>query len=201
MLMSFILPVIGKTINGYLKLDPESYSRLAVLSGKIIATECSGFTCYWLMSKDGITLAKNHTGLVDVTLRGSALDFFRVGTAANQQTAALASDMVITGDLEVAEQFKKLFAMLDIDWEEHLSRITGDAIAYQVGQRMRTFCAWAKRNLATTCENITEYLQEEKCLFPPQEEIHDFFNAVDKLRDDTERLLARVNKLKIQDNM
>ncbi|WP_160173730.1 hypothetical protein [Nitrincola sp. A-D6] len=41
-----------------------------------------------------------------------------------------------------------------------------------------------------------EYLQEELRILPPRAEIDGFLEAVDQLRDATERLEARINTLR-----
>ena len=43
----------------------------------------------------------------------------------------------MTGDVELGQQVKTLFDEIDIDWEGHLARFTGDVVAFQVGSLFR----------------------------------------------------------------
>jgi len=45
-------------------------------------------------------------------------------------------------------------------------------------------------------QNLREYLQEEARLLPTRYEAKEFLDAVDALRDDVERLAARVERLR-----
>lgn len=192
-----ILTIFEKILNHYLQLDPATQSRLEKLAGKVVATEFRplGWSLYFLFTQDGIHLANQYEGSADVTLQGALIDFFRLSR--NSGSAAfMASNMVIKGDLTVANNFKGLFQHLDIDWEEQLSHVTGDIIAHQIGRFMRALSAWARQSSTILGQNLTEYVQEEARLFPPREELQDFFAVVDHLRDDVDRLMLRVERLR-----
>jgi ubiquinone biosynthesis accessory factor UbiJ len=184
--------VIDKIINQYLKLDPTSEQRLVKLAGKLIAINVGYFdyTLYLLLQSEGVALLKDSAQQPDVTLRGTPLDFLRYSLS-NKFTG----DIAVSGDMEVAQQFKELFAQLDIDWEEQLSKVTGDVVAHQIGKFFRALCEWCKRSADTLRQDVSEYVQEEAQLFPPRAELQDFFADVDKLRDDVERIELRIKKL------
>jgi ubiquinone biosynthesis protein UbiJ len=125
------------------------------------------------------------------------LDFLRL-SADSSSAGLLANNIVIIGDTTVAEQFKELFAHLEIDWEEQLSHVAGDVIARQMGNFFRALSRWAKQSARTARQDLTEYLQEEIRLVPPREELQDFFSEIDHLRNDVERIEVRINRLKQQ---
>lgn len=197
MILSFALPPIEKILNYYLQLDPETDQRLHSLAGKVVAINFDylGCTLYFLLRKKNIHLTDHYAGQVDVTLRGTPLDFLRFNFLGNHSTL-FGSDIVLEGDTDVAQQFKELFAHLDVDWEEQLSKVTGDVVAHQVGKFFRSLCAWARESSATLRQDISEYVQEEVQLFPPREELQDFFREVDQLRNDVERMELRIKRLK-----
>ena len=195
MLLSFALSIIEKTLNRFLQLDPESKKNLLALAGKVIVFESYDFKVYWIFTQDKILLTHQYDGLTDASLSGSVFDFMRLGF--NQDTATVfASDIKMTGDTEVIQAFKNLFSQLNIDWEEQLSKMTGDVIAYQIGSAIRLLNTWAKQSSKTLQANLTEYLQEEARLLPTNLELNDFFVEVDKLRNDVERIEARMLRLK-----
>lgn len=199
MIISFFLTGAEKFINRYLQLDPETVARLQALSGKVIAIQFQHFNLklYLRIESGIIRLLSRYEGIPDVTLRGTAFDFLRLSKATNSSAAIFASDIIIEGDMDVARQFKTIFANLDIDWEEQLSHVAGDTIAHQVGNLVRTLCTWARASSDTLQQDLTEYVQEEIRLVPPRAEIADFFAAVDTVRNDVERLTARIERLEI----
>jgi ubiquinone biosynthesis protein UbiJ len=197
MVIAFILPIIEKILNRYLQLDPESKPRLMALENKVIAQQFQpgDLKIYWIFNGKNIQLSDRHGGFVDVTIQGSPLDFLRFSSNLNDHTQLFASDIVTTGNLEVAQDFKALFANLEIDWEEQLSHVTGDVIAHQVGNVFRGLTAWAQQSRNSLRQDITEYVQEETRCLPPREELQDFFRDVDQVRDAAERLELRIQRL------
>jgi len=157
-----ILNIVEKILNHYLHLDPVTEQRLIALAGKVIAIRLQplNWSIYFILTQDGIHLADRYQGSVDVTMSGASFDFLRLSWNSSN-TSFLNSNVVVEGDLEVAQQFKELFAHLDVDWEEQLSRVTGDVVAHQIGRFMRAFSAWARQSAVVMRQNITEYVQEE----------------------------------------
>lgn len=197
MVIAFILPIIETILNRYLQLDPESKQRLIALENKVIVQQFQpgDLKIYWIFNNNTIQLSDRHAGHIDVTIQGSPLDFLRFSSNLNDQTMLFANDIVTTGNLEIAQDFKALFANLEIDWEEQLSHVTGDVIAHQVGNIFRSLKAWARQSRDSLRQDITEYVQEEARWLPPREELQDFFHGIDQLRDAAERLELRVQRL------
>lgn len=199
MLFAFALNIIETILNRYLLLDPETKPRLATCAGKVVALNFHYLDCqlYFLLTHDKIHLTDHYLGPVDVTLRGTPLDFLRLSV--NSNTANLfASGISFEGDNEVAQQFKALFAHLDIDWEEQLSQFTGDIVAHQIGNLFRSLTAWAKQSSDSLQQNLSEYLHEEIRVVPPPEELQYFFTEVEQVRDAVERLEQRIHRLQHQ---
>lgn len=60
---------------------------------------------------------------------------------------------------------------------------------------MRQCDAYAKERFSAYEANMSEYLQEELKYVPAPAEVNYYLNAIDQLRDDTERLTLRIQKL------
>ena len=84
---------------------------------------------------------------------------------------------------------------LEIDWEEHLSRLTGDIIAHQIGNTVRGLFRWGERSAEHLGQDAADYLQEETDILPVPWEVEGFIEEVDTLRSDIDRLEARVKRL------
>lgn len=195
MLSNTILAVTETVLNGYINLDPESSKNLEKLAGKVIAVELPFFKFYYVTSKTHINLVSETHSPADVTLQGSPLDFLRYTASEKDNAAFVTSGIKVTGNTEVAQDFKDLFAKIDIDWEEKLSHVTGDVIAHQIGNFFRAISAWAKQSKETLRQDLSEYVHEEIRLFPAAEELQLFYKDVDHLRDSVERIDVRIKKL------
>jgi ubiquinone biosynthesis accessory factor UbiJ len=101
----------------------------------------------------------------------------------------------IEGDAEVAQTFSELLKAAQPDLEEELSRVVGDVAAHQVGNAARTALRFARRAHDTFLQNVAEYLQEEGRDVPNRTEAEEFLHGVDRLRDDVDRLEARLKLL------
>ena len=181
------------TLNQYLRLDPETLPKLAALEGKVIAVELRGLNInlYLRPGTNGINIAENSAGEPDVLIRGTPLALSRLARGSK----TVGTEVDIEGDPQLGRAFQEVLASIDIDWEEHVSRLLGDGAAHQVGSLVRHSLAWGQRTLSTLLQDATEYLQEERRDLPPRGAMERFLDAVDALRNDTERLEARIRRL------
>jgi ubiquinone biosynthesis accessory factor UbiJ len=128
------------------------------------------------------------------TLTGTPLALLQLAGA--RPEAALRTGTVhIEGDAEVAQTFSELLKHARPDLEEELSRVIGDVAAHQVGNFARSAARFGRRAADTFAQNVAEFLQEEDRDLPTRTEADEFVAGVDRLRDDTERLAARLELL------
>ena len=76
-----------------------------------------------------------------------------------------------------------------------VARWLGDVPAHALGEVVRGVSAWLGRAGAALRMNTAEYLQEESCALPAPLEAQAFYSDVERLRDDVERLAARLARL------
>jgi ubiquinone biosynthesis accessory factor UbiJ len=101
----------------------------------------------------------------------------------------------ITGDAEVANLYRQLFAAARPDFEEELSRLVGDLPARRLSQFAAHAAGWARRTHRTVGENIAEYLQEESRDLVNGYELDEFLRGVDTVRETVDRVEARLSRL------
>jgi ubiquinone biosynthesis protein UbiJ len=181
-----------------LRLDPEIPPRLAALDGTVIAIEVdglgllnAGLTVYLLPSASGIRVRDRCEGEPTVRIRGAPLAlarqwFGRWG----------GGEIKVEGDVAVGRELQTILARLDIDWEELGSRIVGDAAARQIGCFWRGLRGWRRQTGATLRRDGVEYLQQELRALPSRAAVEQYLNAVDALREDADRLTARLERLR-----
>jgi ubiquinone biosynthesis protein UbiJ len=191
------LSLLEGTINRYLALDPEGAGRLAALQGRLICIELSGFgtRLYLIPGTNRVQIFGHYEAKPDCVLRGTPLALANMGLTRHKEGPLFSGEVQVEGDTDLAQQFGDLLGGLEVDWEEQLSRLVGDPIAHQVGQRIRAAGRWGRHSRETLAADLTEYLQEEARILPTRYEVQEFLDAVDGLRDDGERLAARVERL------
>lgn len=184
-------------MNRYLALDPESGHQIAALSGKAVAIELTDLGWEWVLLAETDTLRVHNAyeGPVAARLRGSSSALLHMGRGAGSHAAFSSGTVEFNGDVELGQRIKALFDNIEIDWEEQLSKITGDVVAHNIGHAVRRTRAWGAQTLATLGRDFAEYQQEEVRNLPVADEVAKFLSAVDTLRDDTARLAQRITRL------
>lgn len=186
---------LEKSINAVITLDPDAARRLAALHGNSIRIELSGtgIALNMVPGHDGrLQLPGSLEGEPDCTLRGSPFDLMRASDDAQGGAQLFAGRVVIDGDAKLAQRFSETLGSLDIDWEEQLSRFTGDIAAHEIGRGVRAAIQQGVRMRDSAEQNLSEYLTEETRLLPHRYEVEDFVNDVDTVRDAVARLEARI---------
>jgi ubiquinone biosynthesis protein UbiJ len=188
---------LEQLLNQAISLDPEAASRLAPMQGRVIQLDLlgSGLTLYLIPEPQGFQILSHFEGDADCCLRGSLLDLANMRNPTDSADQLFGGSVTIEGDTALAQRFGEFFSRLDIDWEEQLSRLTGDVAAHQIGNLARGFFNWGKQLNQTASLNLKEYLEEEVRLVPGRYEMEPFLEDVDRLRDDVERLEARIQRL------
>lgn len=144
--------------------------------------------------EEAVLINANHEGeAADVDIFTSLAAILRMKCQPNK--SFVGNGFHVQGDIEVAKAFHALFERYSIDWEEYLSRVTGDVLAHKLGGLFRRKRSFAKTLSHTFVDNVSEYLKEEINVLPSVHAADDFYEAVDELRLSVDRLSARVKRL------
>jgi ubiquinone biosynthesis protein UbiJ len=183
-------------LNRYLTLDPESIHRLKALENRMVTIELMkiNFVFQVIFTESKIRIKTDDFAKPDTIIKGTPLSLLHM-TLSQDRKKFFADDVSIEGNIELGQQVIDLFDTLEIDWEEYLSRITGDVPAHQLYRAISHFKNFTSHLKKAVSQNINEYVHEEKNLFPTPEALQDFFQDVDSLRMDTDRLEARMLQL------
>jgi len=187
--------IIETVINRYLALDPEMLDKLAEFDGKVIKMEMTGINkdLYMLPNESGIQVLSQYEGEADTVLSGTPISLFKMGLASNAANLLLKGEIEISGDTRLGHQFKNVFSQMDIDWSEPLANLVGDGLAYQLQQAGSRLGHWGKDTVKSVSTSFGEYLQEESRDVVTDTELEIFYGAVDRLREDVDRLQAKVD--------
>lgn len=198
MIKEYTLLALQKAMNGALALDEDMPIKIKPLEGKVLEVVVSPLdVCFFIHFRRGtIRLLAYYEGIPDTVIHSSPLGLIRLSLLPASKLRSLFNDHIrISGDVELGQQVKALFDNIDIDWEGHLSHFTGDVVAHQVGSWVREGYAFNRRLMTSLKRSVTEYLQEERRVFPGLQETKDFFQDIDDLGLRLERLTAHFNQL------
>ncbi len=199
-LQQAITASIETLLNRYLSLDPDVYGQMQALQGKIISIRVQGFATqiFIFPSYDGVMVLHEFDGEADCCISGSPAALTRMALAADPRDVLFSGEVEVTGDTRLANQFNRIIMGMDVDWEDILSRATGDIAAHKLANGVRGMFDWLTRSSKSVCLDGGEYLQEESRLTPGNAELRKFIQGVDSARETADRIAARIQHLKNQ---
>lgn len=179
--------------NRLLELDPEQHAALAALDGKVIRLELAGpgLVLYLLPGAARLELAAECRQPPHVRIRATPAELIGYLAGAAPRPGG---GLEIAGDVGVAERLQAVLKQIDPDWEEELSRWLGDTAARKAGRLLRDTFHWTRRAARSTAQDLNEYLRYETAAVAERADVSAFTAAVDTLRDDVERLRARLER-------
>jgi ubiquinone biosynthesis protein UbiJ len=175
---------------------------MASLAGSCIGIDLRGLELQLFIypGEQGIRIRDHIDGEADTVLHGTPLGMARLGLGNSTEKTLFSGAVSIDGDVETGQAFKAVLDQLDIDWEEQLSRLTGDVIAHQLANMTRRAGKALRYGRRTLEQDIGEYLQEELQVLPARIEAANFSAAVTRISIDTDRLAARIKRLQTADS-
>ena len=189
--------LFGRLLDAVLELDPEARRDLARLSGKVVDLDITGIGVLRLRI-DGERVRvepRNETFDADVTIRGAPLSLLRFVFAAHRETLILGEEVSLHGDIALATRLQQIAGRMDIDVEEAIAGRLGDIPAHELMRGVRGFGGWMRTAGAALLADASEYLRYEAAVTPGTEDVERFARAVEEIRDDVERLEARIRLL------
>lgn len=186
--------VLEKTLNGCLALDATAPVFLQQLTGKRIKIRI--LTLFDLsfcvqFHSQGIRIVDNSESLpADASITGTPIDLLR-----SSKDVLAAKRLQIEGDLSLIQTLQRWLNLASPDIEALLAQWTGDVLAHSLITPLRQLRKQGQRRFKRLHQNGREYLQEEYNVLPSALETEDFLQDVDRLRDDCERLMARLQRL------
>ncbi len=191
------LGLLEWTLNRVLAADPETSERLEEVEGARIhiVVEPLARPLELVVAGSRIEVVGPGSSEAgdepDLTISGSgpALAAFLLGRDAR---SSIPPGVGIRGDVALASRLGRLARSYRFDWEEILSRYLGDAGAHEAARHLRAAGRYGRDSADILARDVAEYLSEESAMVAGAAALERFCDGVDELRDDVERLEARI---------
>lgn len=103
--------------------------------------------------------------------------------------------MRIDGDAELARHLQRLAARFDPDWQQPFARVFGDVLGVQIANAVAGGLKQARATGRSLAGSAAEFVTEESRDVVGRAELAAFHDDVDALRDDVERIAAKIARL------
>ena len=183
--------LIAAALNALLDKQPSAKVRLARHVGKCLRLVLPLLPLSLRIEADGGFVATTAEAAPDLQLipdpgalpgwlsGGKFADLFRV-----------AGDGLLAADLA--------HALADFDWVLALRPYLGDIAASRIDQFLQSVANWRGQALESAGRNLAEYAVYEQALLAEPCAVREFIATVDRLREDADRLEARLGLLERQ---
>lgn len=188
---------LENVLNRGLPRSPRARQLCAELSGRSVAVEVRAITRLRVESNGSTLRITRGAAEADAEIVGGPFGLLALGGAA-PEAILQRGDVEIRGDAELAQKFRELVLLLRPDLEEELSHVVSDVPAHEIGRFARAAVGWTRRAAQTTALNAAEYFAHERRDLVPRNEGDQFLRGVDALREDVDRLEARLELLSKQ---
>jgi ubiquinone biosynthesis protein UbiJ len=194
-------PLAGRALetalNRAVALDPDTQAALSALDGRRIGLALeSPPLALEIGVHGGFLQVGPPLREADLAVRGSIggllgqLPFF-----ADAARGRPSGRLHVSGDAELARRLQRLAAGFAPDWQQPFVAAFGEVIGVQVAQAVAAALRGAREGAAGLARAGAEFVTEESRDVVGRAELGAFHDDVDALRDDVERIAARVARL------
>jgi len=189
---------LESAINTALKFDPGTRQSLIPLTGKVlrIKTHQPKLELSLNVIGDQLFINAHPCGEYTTLVEGRLLELFSLIISPGPSLAK--SGVTVGGQISLLANYQQILSTLDIDWEDALSSALGEVPAHQLGNRLRGLFNWLIPRVKSFPSFLSEFLTEELRAIPASTELEQFTVNVTTLRQDADRLEARLQKLQLQ---
>ena len=182
-------------LNHTLSLDPDTQQRLAALNGRSVQLHLRGPEIALAVTVEDARLVVGPP-LENSQLRVAATPGSLLAMLFRRDDDGIAPGKVeIAGDAELARRLEKLASKFAPDFEEAFARTFGDVMGVPLAKAVHKGLVHARETAAHLTEDGADWLREEARVALAPGEVEGFLDGVDNLRERSERLESRVQRL------
>ncbi|AKC86597.1 ubiquinone biosynthesis accessory factor UbiJ [Pseudoxanthomonas suwonensis] len=192
-------PLAGRALEAALNhavaLDPDTRTALASLDGRRVSlTLESPPLALEIGVHGGYLQVGPPLHEADLAVRGSVGGL--LGQLPFLAGARGKGRLHVSGDAELAQRLQRLAAGFDPDWQQPFVNAFGEVIGVQIANAAAAALRDARAAAVGLARSGAEYVTEESRDVVARAELGAFHDDVDTLRDDVERVAARIARLR-----
>jgi len=181
--------------------SPRAAALLNTLQHRTLRVSIRGTPVEFLLESTGETLRLRRTSATtgpgaDASIIGAPLSLLTLA-GEDPQAVITRGDVKIEGDGQIAQQYRELAMLMRPDLEAALSRLVGRSAAHIAMRGLSAARDWARASAWTATQNVAEYLAHERGDLISRPEGEHFLRAVDQLREQIDRLDARLRQVEL----
>ncbi len=197
-LLSAALAGAERALNQTIALTPTSHQELEALSGTLLGIHITSLDLTLfidILSGAEIALLAHCERCPDAFVRGTVEDFAALVASDDPAATLINSGIELEGSSTKLITLQQIVSKMDVDWEAPLVDALGDVMGHQLAQALRAMFRWSESARASLKRQLSEYLLEEGKLTPPRAELEHFYDSVQSLSMQVERVQSQVAKL------
>lgn len=180
------------TLNHILAQNAWALQRLIPLSGKTFALQAAPLpTLTFTLLPDGYVADAAPETLAETSLSTTPDALLRYFAVQPRDPSLIH----MSGDTQLGTEIGHILAHITWEAEEDLSRLFGDILAHRMAGLGRDLWQWRKQSALNLAAAASEYFTEERPLIAKQAHIAQFAHEVNAVREATDLLDIRVQKL------
>lgn len=188
---------LQRALNRAVALDDDTRTRLAALDGRRLDVYLRGPELRLSIAVVDGALRVGPPEEADApALEVAATPGSLLAMALRRDDESVAPGKVeIAGDADLARRLEKLARNYAPDFEEAFAQVFGDVLGIPLARAMQRALAHVRDSAHHATEDVADWLREESRLTIAPAEMDDFLDAVDSLRERSDRLQARIARL------
>jgi ubiquinone biosynthesis protein UbiJ len=189
--------LLEAALNRALDLDDETRARLPALEGRRIGVELRGFNLALAVTvREGrLRVGPHWEAPGDLNLRASPVSLLAMALRRDDDSVVPPGKVDISGDAELARRMEKLLRDFRPDIEEAFARAFGDVLGVPLARALGHAFDWSRETARALAQDTAEFLRDERRDLVAGAEMEQFLDDVDALRERSDRLDARVQRL------
>ncbi len=175
-------------LESWFEADPIVFAPLSRHAGAILHLEMRPFfTGYWQIEPNGRIIPSCIMDSPTLSLKGSLADYLRYTWTQNTARVTL------QGDLGLAHTLQQVFRQFD--WTFSANRLLGPTLGSFLLKGVQKLHRHGQQRTTNFIQDLKEYWESEARLIASRPMVEVFCSDVDRLRDQAERLQARITRL------
>ena len=196
MLLTLFLPALESIINRALNADPDALAKIASLQDEVIEIHCDDWNMHFYITPyaKGLLFSQKSPGKATVIVRGTLNNFLHIFIKGASTATLFQHPIDIEGNTHTIEVMRDAFKYIDIDFEERLSHFLGDSIAHKLCMHLKNTKKIAEKSVEKMMLQTKEYIHYETNSLISHKQAEQFYIDIATLRNDVERIEARIEK-------